>query len=102
MCLSIEGTILQRPGRRVCQVDRSWRRRLTQLYFNLEFPDEVERDEVQIIRRVMSLQRPSEWSTAGTVRSGARVHELPRGAGRNVATDLILDAGAIAQLAIDR
>jgi hypothetical protein len=76
------------------QRNRSWRRRLTQLYLNLEFPDDVERDEVQAIRQVIPLQRPSERSAAGFVRSRACVNEFPRGAGRYVATDLILDAGA--------
>src|SRR5580700_1498137 len=50
----------------------------------------------------MPLLRPSERSAACTVRSGARVHELPRDAGSYVTIDLILDAGAVAQLAIDR
>ena len=68
---------------------------------DLEFPDDMQRDEVIVIRRVMPLERPSERSTAGTVRSGARIHELPRKAGCDVAIDLILDAGAVSQLAID-
>src|SRR5208282_3402991 len=68
---------------------------------NLKFPDDIERDEVEIVRRVMSLQRSGERSAAITVGAGASVHQLPRGAGCYVMIDLILDAGAISQLAID-
>src|ERR1039458_7422429 len=69
---------------------------------NLKFPDDIERDEVEIVRRIMSLQRSGERSAAITVGAGASVHQLARGAGRYVVIDLILDAGAISQLAIDR
>src|ERR1700676_1525359 len=83
------GIVVRRRGRRNC-------------FLNLEFPYNVERDEVIIIRRVVPLERACERSAASAVRSRARVHELPRDAGCYLAIDLILDAGAIPQLAIDR
>ena len=68
----------------------------------LEFPPDIERQEVKVIRREMPLQRSSERPAAITKRCGARVKEFPRGAGCDVAVDLILDTGAVSQLAIDR
>src|SRR5690348_3374229 len=68
----------------------------------LEFPDDVERDEVKIVRREMPLQRSGERSAGIAERTGACVHELPCRAGRNVMGYLILDTRAISQLAIDR
>src|ERR1700719_22220 len=50
----------------------------------------------------MPLQRPGERSASGTVGTGTCVHELPSGASGDVAVDLVLDAGAVSQLAIDR
>src|ERR1700735_2293299 len=50
----------------------------------------------------MPLLGSGKRSSASTVRSRSRVHQLPREAGCDVAIDLILDAGAIPQLAIDR
>src|SRR5580658_9020196 len=50
----------------------------------------------------MPLQGSGERSSASTVRGRPRVHQLPCKAGCDVAIDLILDAGAIPQLAIDR
>ena len=68
----------------------------------LEFPDDIECQEVKIVGRVVPLQRSSEWSAAITERTGPCVHELPRSAGRYVTIELILDTGAVPQLAIDR
>src|ERR1700730_17048501 len=50
----------------------------------------------------MPLQCSGERSTSGTVWTGAGVHELPGGASGDVAVDLVLDAGAVSQLAIKR
>ena len=47
----------------------------------------------------MTLQCSGERSPTSTVRSRAGVHELPRNAGGYVTIDLVLDAGAISQLA---
>src|SRR5271170_2762692 len=49
----------------------------------------------------MPLQCSCERSAAGSEGTGACVHELPRSASRYVTIDLILDAGAISQLAIE-
>src|SRR5579864_2046953 len=47
----------------------------------------------------MTLQCSGEPSPTSTVRTRAGVHELPRNAGGYVTIDLVLDAGAISQLA---
>src|SRR5208282_55139 len=72
------------------------------LQFNLEFPYDIERDEVQVVRRVMSLQRSSKRSAGITVRAGPSIHQLPRGPSCYVMIDLVLDAGAVSQLPIER
>src|SRR5260370_28244368 len=71
-------------------------------YIELELPDDVEREEVHIVCRVMPLQCSADRSAASTVRSGTRVHEFPRHAGSHFTLDLILEPGAISQLPIDR
>src|SRR6266852_6965460 len=71
-------------------------------YIELELPDDIERDEVKPVRRVMPLQRPSQRPAGITVGSGARVQQLPRDAGFDVTIDLILETGAVAQLSIER
>src|SRR5271155_4339488 len=68
----------------------------------LEFPNDIERGEVEIIRRVMSLQRAGQRSAVGTEGTGARIHELPRRARGDIVVDLILNAGAVPQLSIER
>src|SRR5260370_31814397 len=70
-------------------------------YIELELPDDVEREEVHIVCRVMPLQCSGERSAASTVGSGTRVHKLPRGASRYVAVDLIFYASAISHLPIN-
>src|SRR5260370_32679969 len=69
-------------------------------YIELELPDDIERDEVKPVRRVMPLQRPSQRPAGITVGSGARVQQLPRDAGCDVTIDLIFETGAVAQLSI--
>src|ERR1700723_2826538 len=50
----------------------------------------------------MPLQGSGKWSSTSSERSWPGVQQLPCNAGCDVAIDLILDAGAIPQLAIDR
>src|ERR1700722_14238942 len=50
----------------------------------------------------MSLQGPGERSTVCRVRGRAGVQKLRRGTRAYVAVDLVLNAGSVAQLAVDR
>src|SRR5208282_4759318 len=67
---------------------------------NLEFPDDIERDEVEPVCREVALQRSGERSPVSPERTGACVHRRPPKAGGYVMIDLVLDARAISQLAI--
>src|SRR5208282_1495056 len=50
----------------------------------------------------MSLQRSGQRSLVGTERTGSCVHQLPCGAGCYVTIDLVQNARAISELAINR
>jgi hypothetical protein len=67
----------------------------------LEFPDDVERGEVQIVRRVMALQRSGERPAPCTEGTGSGVHPLPGGASGYITINLVLEASAVSQLAIE-
>src|SRR5208282_3196690 len=67
----------------------------------LEFPDDIERDEVEPVCRVMPLQccKLPAVITKGT---GPCVHQRPPKAGCQVMIDRVLEPRAISQLAIYR
>src|SRR5277367_422973 len=50
----------------------------------------------------MSLQCAGQRSAVGSEGTGARIHELPRRSRGDIVVDLILDAGAVPQLSIER
>src|SRR5271170_1310164 len=67
-----------------------------------ELPGQVDADTVEIVRRVMPLESTGPRPAARAVRTGAGIHEFPCDATSEAAVNLILKAGAIAQLSIER
>jgi hypothetical protein len=67
----------------------------------LQFPEDIQRDEVKIVGRVVALQGSSERAAVVAKRPRPRIHQFPRGTCAYVGTDVILDACAVTELTID-